>query len=299
MVFTQYTDTMDYLREYLSRSINLRLMCYSGRGGEVRNIDGSWTRISRDDAKRRFRDGQADVLLCTDAAAEGLNFQFCGAMVNYDMPWNPMRVEQRIGRIDRLGQQNEVIRIVNLHYDDTVETDVYRALRSRIGLFEKVVGQLQPILSQLPKRIAETVLTSKDRGRVVAELEDAVQESGSGLDLDAAADSELNLGARPAAPYGMEDLDRIVSSEAAVPAGIEAHGLKSREYSYLAPGMKDAVRITTDPEYYKENTESMELWSPGNPLFPTPDVIAQPEELPEACSIADLLNGTAVAAAKA
>ena len=300
MVFTQYTDTMDYLRDYLGGATNLKLMCYSGRGGEVRNIDGSWTRITREDAKRRFRDGQADVLLCTDAAAEGLNFQFCGAMVNYDMPWNPMRVEQRIGRIDRLGQLNEVIRIVNLHLDDTVETDVYRALRNRIGLFEKVVGQLQPILSQLPKRISETVFTSKDRGRVVAELEEAVvQQSGSGLDLDAAADSDLDLGTRPAPLYSMEDIDRIVSSETALPAGIEAHGLRIREYSYLAPGMKEPVRITTDPEYYKENTESLELWSPGNPLFPTPKVIAQPEELPERASIGDLLDGTVAARAKA
>jgi len=300
MVFTQYTDTMDYLRDYLGGATNLKLMCYSGRGGEVRNIDGSWTRITREDAKRRFRDGQADVLLCTDAAAEGLNFQFCGAMVNYDMPWNPMRVEQRIGRIDRLGQLNEVIRIVNLHLDDTVETDVYRALRNRIGLFEKVVGQLQPILSQLPKRISETVFTSKDRGRVVAELEEAVvQQSGSGLDLDAAADSDLDLGTRPAPLYSMEDIDRIVSSETALPAGIEARGLRIREYSYLAPGMKQPVRITTDPEYYKENTESLELWSPGNPLFPAPEVIAQPEELPERASIGDLLDGTVAARAKA
>ena len=67
--------------------------------------DGTWRVISRDEVKRRFREGKADVLLCTDAAAEGLNFQFCGALINYDMPWNPMRVEQRIGRIDRLGQR--------------------------------------------------------------------------------------------------------------------------------------------------------------------------------------------------
>ena len=58
---------------------------------------------------------------CTDAAAEGLNFQFCGALVNYDMPWNPMRVEQRIGRIDRLGQDHPAIRIVNL-YEEHAES---------------------------------------------------------------------------------------------------------------------------------------------------------------------------------
>ncbi len=115
-------------------------MCFSGRGGEVRSADGAWSTIGRDEVKRRFREGEADLLLCTDAAAEGLNFQFCGALINYDMPWNPMRVEQRIGRIDRLGQAHPAIRIVNLHYAGTVETDVYRALRTRINLFESVVG---------------------------------------------------------------------------------------------------------------------------------------------------------------
>ena len=197
MVFTQYTDTMDFLREQLSRDSTVRLMCYSGRGGEIRSADGTWRVISRDDAKRRFREGQADVLLCTDAAAEGLNFQFCGAVVNYDMPWNPMRVEQRIGRIDRLGQENPMIRIVNLHYDDTVETDVYRALRSRIGLFESVVGKLQPILSQLPKRISATVLTNTGRDRIVSDIESALDEAGTGLDLDAATDAGLELAPRP------------------------------------------------------------------------------------------------------
>jgi superfamily II DNA/RNA helicase len=97
MVFTQYTDTMDFLRNELRKVPGLSLMCFSGRGGEVAMQDGGWRLISRDDAKRRFREKQADVLLCTDAAAEGLNFQFCGALVNYDMPWSPMRVEQRIG----------------------------------------------------------------------------------------------------------------------------------------------------------------------------------------------------------
>src|SRR5690606_18305667 len=147
---------------------------------------GRWTTISREECKRRFAAGAADILLCTDAAAEGLNFQFCGALVNYDMPWNPMRVEQRIGRIDRLGQQFLDIRIVNLHYDDTVETDVYRALRQRIGLFEKFVGRLQPILSVVPKAIAKATLAGpKERederraAEAAIEAEEAKAESAS------------------------------------------------------------------------------------------------------------------------
>ena len=289
MVFTQYTDTMDFLREHLPEG-NMKLMCYSGRGGEVRNADGSWTRISRDDAKRRFRDGHADVLLCTDAAAEGLNFQFCGAMVNFDMPWNPMRVEQRIGRIDRLGQEHADIRIVNLHYEDTVETDVYRALRNRIGLFESVVGPLQPILSQLPRRISEAVLTGRDRGRTVAELEDAVGQIGSGLDLDAATADDLPIIKRSPPLYDMDDLDRVVDSQSALPVGIDVIGMHSREYAYLAPGMLKAIRVTTDRDYFTENTESTELWSPGSPLFPNPEIIAGRGDLPSDCSIDRLLG---------
>ena len=106
MVFTQFTDTMDFLREALRSEALWRLLCFSGRGGEVPTTEGGWRRVERDEIKRRFRDAEADILLCTDAAAEGLNFQFCGALVNYDMPWNPMRVQQRIGRIDRLGQRH-------------------------------------------------------------------------------------------------------------------------------------------------------------------------------------------------
>src|SRR3546814_13421875 len=123
MVFSQVTDTMDALRRELARDDDLRIRCFSGRGGEVQANDGSWRAVSRDEVKRRFRAAEADLLLCTDAAAEGLNFQFCGALINYDSPWNPMRVEQRIGRIDRLGQRLVRIRIVDLHYDGTVEAD--------------------------------------------------------------------------------------------------------------------------------------------------------------------------------
>ena len=75
---------MHFLREELRKDQDLRLMCYSGRGGEVPTEGGVWRAITRDDAKRRFRLEEADVLVCTDAAAEGRNFQFCGALVNYE-----------------------------------------------------------------------------------------------------------------------------------------------------------------------------------------------------------------------
>ena len=299
MVFTMYTDTMDFLREELARDGALRLMCFSGRGGEVRSSDGAWRTVPRDEARRRFREGQADLLLCTDAAAEGLNFQFCGALVNYDMPWNPMRVEQRIGRIDRLGQQHPVIRIVNLHYEDTVETDVYRVLRDRIGLFESVVGPLQPILSRMPRTIRDAVLARggggpDDGARLAARIESELEEVEGGFDVDATVDAEgldLSMPTRPRSPVTMDDVDRLIRSRELMPPGTEIRLLGQREYALQAPGMAQELRVTTDPAYYAEHTESVELWSPGNPLFQPPDfATADAHDFPTDATLASLLD---------
>ncbi len=274
IVFTQFTDTMDFLRREIGRDPTLRIMCFSGRGGQVPNKDGSWRVIKRDDVKRRFREGEADVLLCTDAAAEGLNFQFCGALVNYDMPWNPMRVEQRIGRIDRLGQRYPIIRIINLHYSDTVEADVYQALSGRIRLFENVVGRLQPILARLPTLISGRVLegrtkAAEERRAVVAEIErEADQVPDSGFDIDAVTDADLEEPVQAPSPMTMEDLDRIISTTKLLPPGIEVRALGSREYAFNQPGLGREVRVTSDPTYYEQHADNVELWSPGNPTFP-------------------------------
>ena len=359
MVFTQYTDTMDFLREELgawdaapaeaksgalesradgsqnrgssgtdgslpASSENgsqpsdrhagaLRLMCFSGRGGEVRSAGGAWSTIGRDEVKRRFRERKADLLLCTDAAAEGLNFQFCGALINYDMPWNPMRVEQRIGRIDRLGQAHPAIRIVNLHYAGTVETDVYRALPTRINLFESVVGPLQPILARLPRTIVGAVLTG-DRRRgegtgpaphgasvsdvgahpdLVESIERQVREArAGGFDIDATVDTDVSMPARAPSPVAMEDLDHVITAPDLMPPGTDIQPLGQREYGLLAPGMRERLRVTTNPEYYEKHSDSVELWSPGNPLFKRPDFVAEvkEDEFPLGTTLRELLE---------
>lgn len=293
MVFTGYTDTMDFLREQIAADPTIKVMCFSGRGGEVRDADGSWRRVSRDEVKRRFREGMADVLLCTDAAAEGLNFQFCGALINYDMPWNPMRVEQRIGRIDRLGQKFETVRIINLHYEGTIETDVYMALRERIGLFQSVVGRLQPILAKLPSLIAESALKRRgeDARRSLADQvgADADRAKGSGFDIDAVTDRDLVEPPRPTPPLTMDDLDLLLHHPDALPPGISIQPLGHRQYALTAPGMLVPVRISTNPGFVEEHPDNVELWSPCNPLFPTPEVIAEPNELPVGTSVKSLV----------
>lgn len=288
MVFTQFTDTMDLLRGDLSAKGSLRIMCFSGRGGEIRASDGTWRVISRDEVKRRFRQGDADVLLCTDAAAEGLNFQFCGALINYDSPWNPMRVEQRIGRIDRLGQKFERIRIVNLHYADTVEADVYSALRRRIGLFESVVGSLQPILARMPRLLGERILSGDKRsaGEEVERAVDAAREQ-QGFDLDAAIDVDLAEPPRPAPALTLEDLDQIIRAPSLMPPDTEIRRLDGRSYGLRTPGRPE-LRVTTDRELYDLHADAMELWSPGNPAFPDAAELAGEEK---AGSVREVLRG--------
>ena len=270
MVFTQYTDTMDFLRERLSGRNGRRLMCYSGRGGEVPfgGAPNAWETISRDDAKHRFREGEADLLLCTDAAAEGLNFQFCGAVVNYDMPWNPMRVEQRIGRIDRLGQKHERIRIVNLHYDDTVETDVYQALRGRIRLFESVVGKLQPILARLSGTIGRAVLRAEGQAVVDGVVNGIDEADLDGFDIESALDADVSMPERAVPPLNMEYLDGVIGSAGLMPPQIRTRPLQRHEYAWMNPDVPGAIRVVTDPSYYEAHSDSVEFWSPGGVAFP-------------------------------
>ena len=223
IVFTQYTDTMDSLRDHLKPTYGSKLGCYSGRGGEQWDTaNESWKGMSKERLQREFSEGRIKVLVCTDAAAEGLNLQNCGSMFNYDMPWNPMKVEQRIGRIDRIGQQRTEVRIRHFLYEDTVESNVYAALGTRIDWFEMVVGDLQPILQVVQKTIRRAAMTlGTERER---HLQEGIHELRQG---DNTAPSPLS-GWEPAqnppaprAPLTLKDLSRLAWSNGPIRPGSE------------------------------------------------------------------------------
>lgn len=215
----------------------------------------------------------------------------------YDMPWNPMRVEQRIGRIDRLGQQHESVRIINLHYEGTVEADVYRALRNRIGLFESVVGRLQPILAQVPQRISQTVLSGRDRddrerATVVDTIEQQAREAmEGGFDIDTVTEQDFAMSARLSSSITMEDLDRIIGDTDLMPSETDVQPMGHREYGLLLPDMTERLRVTTDPMYFAENAESLEFWSPGNMLFTPPGFTTRTDDPPTDKTLKDILDG--------
>ena len=92
------------------------------------------------------------MLIATEAGGEGINLQFCHHVINYDLPWNPMKLEQRIGRVHRLGQEHDV-HIYNLAIENTIENNILELLNTKIGVFEKVVGELDDILTNYKKTI--------------------------------------------------------------------------------------------------------------------------------------------------
>jgi hypothetical protein len=238
IVFTQYTDTMDAARAYLADALpDVPIACDSGRGGEVLDRGGYWNPCGKEPIKRKLRDGSIRLLICTDAAAEGLNFQTCGVVINFDLPWNPMKVEQRIGRIDRIGQAYPTIRVVNFAYEDTVEADVSFALRQRIGLFQGVVGKLQPILSRLPQEFERVALKRSEyreaaRQRLLADVDSMVDRAEvGGFDVDDVAGEALDVPELPPPALTLSDLDLALNRPDVLPPGVEWERLDPGSYA--------------------------------------------------------------------
>lgn len=145
VIFTRFYDTLsDIVNRLRQRNPRMLIGTYSGRGGEYFDPQaGGMKAVHRDEVKERFLRGEIDILVCTDAAAEGLNLQTADLLVNFDLGWNPMKVEQRIGRIDRIGQKHKEIYVLNLCYADSAEEIVYGRLLKRLADANMIVGTQQ------------------------------------------------------------------------------------------------------------------------------------------------------------
>lgn len=136
IVFALFKNTLKYL--------NLRL---NKAGIQTAIIHGDV--VDRVSEIERFKsDNSVKILLSSEVGSEGLDMQFCDALVNYDLPWNPMVVEQRIGRIDRFGQESPLVNIYNLIVKDSIQEDIYTRLLDRIGIFKGCIGDLEAILDK-------------------------------------------------------------------------------------------------------------------------------------------------------
>ena len=170
LVFSTFRHTLSYLVGKLeARCVRFGL------------VHGGIADEQRASLRRRFALPKADeealdVLLSSEVGCEGLDFQFCDCLVNYDLPWNPMRIEQRIGRIDRYGQQSEAVAIFNIITPGTIDADIYERCLSRIGVFQHAIGGSEDILGEITRElhsIAESfMLTKEERAQRLQQLAD-------------------------------------------------------------------------------------------------------------------------------
>lgn len=163
MVFSSFIHTLRYIYNHLQRA-----------GIRVGFIYGGVDDEDRLELRRRFQlakeePDSLDVMLFSEVGCEGLDYQFCDTMVNYDLPWNPMRIEQRIGRIDRKGQMSEKVLIYNMVTEGTIDKDIYDRCLARIGVFEHSIGDSEEILGELAvsiKSIAEDLKLTDEEKRI-------------------------------------------------------------------------------------------------------------------------------------
>ena len=169
ILFASFKHTQRYLESKIREKTGLRIAIVNGDVGD----DDRYERRNRF-AQPKSEKEAIDIILFTEVGSEGLDYQFCDTMVNYDLPWNPMRIEQRIGRIDRRGQQSEKVHIYNCITDGTIDADIYDRCLIRIGIFEQNIGDCADILGKLAdgidKIIFDNNLSAQQRAEKLEKL---------------------------------------------------------------------------------------------------------------------------------
>ncbi len=265
VIFTRFYDTLADIAAWLqSRRPGILLGCYSGKCCEYFDPErAQMVQTNREDVKERFLRGEIDVLVCTDAAAEGVNLQVADLLVNFDMGWNPMKLEQRIGRIDRIGQKHSVVYVLNLFYVGTAEETVYGRLLSRLASAGLVVGAQQISLLPVEERefaeLADGSLTEDelyercckriaDEKAQRARLETAPRELYELYNrMGRTTDDQI--------PVTLADVWQALQSSAYLKQlgcrRTEAHHGEYLEVGHV-PGIPRGTRLTTSRELYDE-----------------------------------------------
>ena len=199
ILFTSFRATAHYLSERLSTA-GMKSMLLWGN-----------MRESKQDLINEFEERpELRVLVSTEVAAEGVDLQFCRLLINYDLPWNPMRVEQRIGRIDRLGQKAKVIYIWNLFYQETIDERILGRLLTRLKVFEEALGEPEPVIGETIQRLESKLLTSKLTPK---EEEEEIERARQALENVRLRQEELEKNAAQMIAHGGLVLDRIAAAK--------------------------------------------------------------------------------------
>jgi ATP-dependent helicase HepA len=217
LLFSSFRHTLSYLDQALR-----------ARGIRVGLIHGGVADDNRRSLRKAFalpseHPDAIDVLLSSEVGSEGLDFQFCDALINFDIPWNPMRIEQRIGRIDRYGQVSQTVAIYNFVTPGTVDFDIFQRCLLRIGVFERAIGGSEAILGEIAGRLQavadDFLLTDDERQARLQQLAD--NEIRQIIETDALEEREAELFGVRIERTRMNDEIAAASSRWLEPSAIE------------------------------------------------------------------------------
>jgi SNF2 family DNA or RNA helicase len=171
IVFTSFRYSQSYLASRLT-----------AEGYKIGVINGDTHDHSRNEQAHKFSNPSSDpeslqILICTEVGSEGLDYQFCDTIINYDLPWNPMRIEQRIGRIDRFGQKSDRVNVINLIGDGTYDEYVFELCYKKIGIFENSVGTGEQILGEISDTLSSILSSMKLNHADISKMRDIFLDS--------------------------------------------------------------------------------------------------------------------------
>lgn len=198
IVFSSFIPTLHYLEGRLSQD------------GVVTTLLHGNVKRPREQILATFR--QSDdvrVLLSSEIGSEGVDLQFSSTVVNYDLPWNPMRLEQRIGRIDRLGQTRDKVTILNLVYEDTIDRRIYERLYQRLQIGERALGEMEAVLGEPIRELTAKLLDPKLSDK---QKEEAIEQTAEALEYRRQVESQLESEASSLVQHGDYVLEQIMES---------------------------------------------------------------------------------------
>ncbi|HEY8345909.1 MAG TPA: helicase-related protein [Symbiobacteriaceae bacterium] len=284
VVFTRFYDTLvDIVKRLRQVDPEMRIGTYSGQGCSY--YDPECRRMvsaDREEVKKRYLHGEVDILICTDAAAEGLNLQTADMLINFDLGWNPMKIEQRIGRIDRIGQRHTDVYVLNLCYLGSAEEIVYGRLLQRLEQANLIVGTQQiSLLPVTPEEFAaleEGTLTPEElEKRAIERLQEQQRRTQrmeiSPEDLYRIYMNMEKVGAGGKVPITLDAIwDCLAQSEYLKAIGCEVVGGPDAPAMRLRgiEGVPDGTLITTSRKLYEQGPDArtrVQFASYGDPVF--------------------------------
>lgn len=246
IIFSFFTETLEYLDKELT-----------DLGYHTAVIHGK--RPNRQDEIDRFtNDSKCKIFLSSEVGSEGLDLQFCDSLVNYNLPWNPMVVEQRIGRIDRVGQQSSVLHIYNLVIEGTIEEKIYNRLLDRIGIFRNALGDLEAILDDKSIRTWQDLNNLESdiytQSLTEEEINEKIDQAAVAMEVEKRnlADLETNLDQSFANDsYMQQEIEKINSNKQYITSE-ELIGLLRFLFSYKDGGLPQFRFIENEDHYSLE-----------------------------------------------